>query len=127
METYQFLGFTCYWGKARKGFWRLKFTSRSDRFTRALQGIRNHLREELVTPEIEKTLKGVVRRVKGWMNYHAISDNQRRVNSFLYQVRRAIQRWFNRKGSKRSLQWEDLPHWLNRIGFPNKYKTILMW
>lgn len=127
METYQFLGFTCYWGKARKGFWRLKFTSRSDRFTRALQGIRNHLREELVTPEIEKTLKGVVRRVKGWMNYHAISDNQRRVNSFLYQVRRAIQRWFNRKGSKRSLQWEDLPHWLSRIGFPSTYKVNPMW
>ncbi len=127
MPTFQFLGFTCYWGKAQKGFWRLKFTSRSDRFTRALKGVRVHLRNNLITKDVEMTLRGVVRRVKGWVNYHAISDNHSRVNSFLYQVRIAIHKWFNRKGSKRSLKWKDLPYWLKRIDFPSRYKTTPMW
>lgn len=29
LPTYKFLGFTCYWGKTRNGYWRLKFTSRN--------------------------------------------------------------------------------------------------
>jgi hypothetical protein len=127
MPTYQFLGFTCYWGKAKKGFWRLKFKSRADRFTRALKGVRTHLRNNLNTEHIELTLKGVVRRVKGWINYHAISDNHRRVNSFLEEVRKAIHKWFNRKGRSRSLKWSDLPYWLKQINFPTRYKTIPMW
>jgi RNA-directed DNA polymerase len=127
MPTYQFLGFTCYWGKARKGFWRLKFKSRADRFTRALKGVRTHLRNNLNTENVELTLKGVVRRVKGWVNYHAISDNQRRVSSFLFEVTKAIHKWFNRKGSGKSFKWSDLPHWLKQINFPMSYKTIPMW
>lgn len=127
MPTYQFLGFTCYWSKAQKGFWRLKFTSRADRFTQALKGVRTHLRNNLITENVEMMLKGVVRRVKGWVYYHAISDNHQRVNSFLYEVRKAIHKWFNRKGSSRSLKWKDLPHWLKRINFPLAYKAIPMW
>lgn len=38
LPSYNFLGFTCYWGKSQKGFWRLKYTSRRDRFTNKLEG-----------------------------------------------------------------------------------------
>jgi group II intron reverse transcriptase/maturase len=126
MPTFQFLGFTCYWGKARKGFWRLKYTSRRDRFAKALKNMREHLRCNLNTPDIDKTLKGVVQRVKGWVNYHAISDNHKRVNSFLYEIRRIVYKWFNRKGSKRSLDWKYLPYWLERVNFPKTYKSQSM-
>jgi RNA-directed DNA polymerase len=127
MPTYQFLGFTCYWGKTKKGFWRLKLKSRADRFTRALKGVRMHLRDNLNVGNVEMALKGVVRRVKGWINYHAISDNHRRVSSFLSEVKISIYKWFNRKGNNRSLKWRDLPHWLKQINFPLRYKTIPMW
>lgn len=40
LETYKFLGFTCYWGKNHKNRgWRLKFKSRGDRFTAKLKGL----------------------------------------------------------------------------------------
>lgn len=124
MPTFQFLGFTCYWGKAFKGFWRLKYTSRADRFTRALKGIRSYLRDHLNTDNVNETLKGLVRRVKGWVNYHAITDNHKRVKSFLYEVQKSVYKWFNRKGCKRSLKWEHLPYWLSRANFPKSYKTV---
>lgn len=41
IKTYNFLGFTCYWGKSRFGTtWRLKYTTRRDRFTEKLKGLR---------------------------------------------------------------------------------------
>ena len=39
IPTYKFLGFTCYWGKSRAGWFRLKFKSRSDRFAAKLTGV----------------------------------------------------------------------------------------
>ncbi|KTD32719.1 reverse transcriptase (RNA-directed DNA polymerase) [Legionella nautarum] len=30
LPTYKFLGFTCYWGKTRNGYWRLKFIGKPD-------------------------------------------------------------------------------------------------
>jgi group II intron reverse transcriptase/maturase len=126
IPTYQFLGFTCYWGKAQKGFWRLRYRSRADRFTRSLQEIRSYLREELNTMDVVETLKGVGRRVQGWLNYHAISDNHQRVGSFLHHSRRMVYKWFNRRGSHKSLKWEDLTHWLKRGNIPMTYKTISM-
>jgi group II intron reverse transcriptase/maturase len=127
MPTFYFLGFLCYWGKARSGqFWRLKYKSRADRFTVSLKRIKEYLRENLTTSSTIETLEGVVRRVKGWINYHAISDNQQRVSAYLHETRRIVYIWFNRRGSKRTLKWENLDHWLNRVKFPRTYKTISM-
>ncbi|WP_232488973.1 reverse transcriptase domain-containing protein [Orientia tsutsugamushi] len=47
IASYNFLGFTCYWGKSRFGTtWRLKYTSRRDRFTEKLKGLRKYLRSQ---------------------------------------------------------------------------------
>ena len=53
IPTFNFLGFTCYWGKARKGFWRLKFTSRKDCFVGKLKGLREFLWDNLNTKDPE--------------------------------------------------------------------------
>ena len=47
LPVYKFLGFVCYWGKSRKGWWRLKYKSRADRFAGKLKGLRKYLKESL--------------------------------------------------------------------------------
>jgi hypothetical protein len=126
MPTYMFLGFTCYWGKAKKGFWRLKYTSRRDRFTATLKGLQAFLWKHLNTENTDELMRSVIRKVKGWINYHAISDNQRRVLSFLRLVKRIVFKWFNRRGGRRRIIWEKLLIRLNRVGFPKTFKTISM-
>ncbi|MCW5583201.1 MAG: group II intron reverse transcriptase/maturase [Gammaproteobacteria bacterium] len=126
LQTFNFLGFTCYWGKSKSGFWRLKYTSRKDRFAAKLKGLRNYLWENLNTDEPADILKTVSRVIKGWLNYHHISDNGRRVEAFLQCSRRIIFKWFNRKGRKHPLTWEQYNRKLDAIGFPKKGKTISM-
>jgi len=127
IPTYKFLGFTCYWGEARKGdFWRLKFVSRRDRFTATLKELRKFLRANLNTEDTDELLKSVIRRVKGWLNYHAITDNERRVYAFLLEVKKIVFKWINRRGGKRPTNWEKLIARLNRVGFPRTFRTISM-
>jgi len=125
IPTYKFLGFTCYWGKGRQGQWRFKYKSRSDRMAGKLKGLRKFLKEHLSKRTLE-TLKQVKRVVRGWVNYHAISDNQRQVNNFLTLSQRAIFWWLNRKGGKKRLNWKRFNALMKRIDFPKSFKTTSM-
>jgi len=125
LPTYKFLGFLCYWGKGRYGQWRMKFKSRSDRFAGKLKGLRKFLKENLST-ETHKILERAKKVVVGWINYNAISDNQRRVSSFIHLSRLALFSWINRKGGKRKMNWEKFVRLLKRINYPINFKTISM-
>ncbi len=126
MPTFMFLGFTCYWGKARKGFYRLKLKSRSDRFTATLKRLRKYLRENLNCQNDSTLIQAVIRRIKGWINYHAVSDNEKRVLGLLREVKRMLLKWFNRRSQRKAMNWNNLISRLNREGFPEKFKTISM-
>jgi len=126
MPTFAFLGFTCYWGMARKGFWRLKLKSRSDRLTVTLKRLKKYLKENRNCEDDKLLLQSINRRVKGWVNYHAVSDNERKVGSFLREVQRSLFKWFNRRSQRKAMNWENLQRRLTRDGFPSSFKTISM-
>ncbi|MBI6547529.1 reverse transcriptase domain-containing protein [Xenorhabdus lircayensis] len=126
LPTFNFLGFTCYWGKSRKGDWRLEFSSRKDRFAAKLKGLRDFLWKNLNTPDKRFVLTIVIRIIRGWINYHGISDNQRRVGQFIYQSKRILYRWFNRKGGRRGITWEKLTQILKLLGYPSSWRIHSM-
>ncbi|WP_080571891.1 reverse transcriptase domain-containing protein [Orientia tsutsugamushi] len=65
ITSYNFLGFTCYCGKSRFGTtWRLKYTSRRDRFTEKLKGLRKYLRGQLNTQDKTQALSQVIRVIR---------------------------------------------------------------
>ena len=126
LPTYNFLGFTCYWGLSRNGWlWRLKCKSRSDRFAAKLRGLRAYLRRNLAT-ETQTVLRRVITIVRGWMNYHAISDNEKRVGGFVKESRKILLKWINRKGGRRKMNWKRFEFLLARVGYPKYRSTIGM-
>lgn len=127
VPVYKFLGFVCYWARSRGGgWWRMKYKSRSDRFASKLKGLRKYLRENQSsgTQEILERVKSVVR---GWVNYHAISDNQRRVSAFIMLSKQALFSWINRKGGNRKMNWETFGRLMKRIGYPENFRTTPMY
>jgi RNA-directed DNA polymerase len=125
LPTYKFLGFTVYWGKARNGeWWRMKFKSRSDRFTAKLKGMREFLNGQLNTEDTIVTLELVASVVRGWINYHAVSDNERCVSQFILLSRQIVRKWINRRGRKRPMNWDKFNKLMVKVKFPNKGKTI---
>ena len=125
LPTYKFLGFVCYWGVSRTGFWRLKYKSRSDRVTAKLKGLRKYCKESY-NKDTYTVLKRAAKIVRGWINYHAISDNQRRVGSFILMSKRTLLSWLNRKGGRYKTSWEEFNRMLKRVGYPESFKTTSM-
>ena len=126
LQTYKFLGFICYWGKSRDGKrWRLKFKSRGDRFTTKLRSLKEYLGKSR-HHDTKATILRVKRVVTGWINYHAISDNQRRVSAFILESKRAIFRWINRKGGRRKMNWTKYGKLLKETNYPHSFKTKSM-
>jgi len=127
LSTFKFLGFTCYFGKSRSGYWRLKFTSRRDRFSGKLKSMNIFLKKNLNTKDANAILDTVGKGVRGWVNYHNISDNERRVDHFIFLSKRLIWRWFNRRGGKKRTTWTRCVEILETINFPKKGKVISMY
>lgn len=125
LQTYKFLGFTCYWGKSRTGKWRLKFKSRSDRLAKKLVSMRQHLKQNLHV-KTHIVIERVKRVVIGWGNYHAISDNQKQVSTFIHWSKRALFAFVNRKGGKRKMNWNSFGALLKRLNYPEYFKTTSM-
>jgi RNA-directed DNA polymerase len=125
LPVYKFLGFVCYWGKSRGGWWRLKYKSRSDRFAGKLKALRKELKESL-SEETSTVLQRVKRKAMGWVNYNAISDNQRRVSAFILLSKRVLFSWINRKGGKRKMSWVNFGKLMKQINYPQNFKTTSM-
>lgn len=126
LQTYKFLGFTCYWARARKGFWRLKYKSRSDRFSTKLKGLKNFLWKNLNAKSRDGVIRQIIQVVRGWINYHAISDNDRCVKAFVLKSKRLIFKWINRRGGKRRINWEKFRRILTHVKFPEAWKITSM-
>ena len=107
-ETFDFLGFTHRCGVAhRTGWFTIHRETISGRLRRTLQKIGQNLRRRRHWPTgvVGRWLKRVMR---GWLNYHAIPGNMRRMQAFRSEVGKL---WFNelRRRSQRSRwTWERM-------------------
>jgi RNA-directed DNA polymerase len=124
LPIYKFLGFTCYWGLSRnRKFWRLHLKSRSDRICKKLQGMKEFLWKERAG-NTRFVLAKVIAILRGWINYHAVSDNQRQVHKFISKSQRILFKWFNKRGGNRHVSWERFKSILKDWNYPNKIRVI---
>jgi hypothetical protein len=85
-ETFEFLGFTHISGKTRAGRFLLVRQSSSKRMRLTLAAIKRELRRRMHewTASQGAWLASVIR---GWLNYHAVPTNRRRLDQFRLAVR----------------------------------------
>jgi RNA-directed DNA polymerase len=120
MPTFTFLGFLHVWGisvngKTGKRFWRVKRHTCPIRFRKKLAEMKDHIRKHRHEKDLLLQAKRVV---QGWLNYYAITDNQKRVSGFICEVKRMLFKWLNRRSQKQSFEWEQFGRTLRKIGFP---------
>jgi group II intron reverse transcriptase/maturase len=112
-RTFDFLGFTHYWGKSRNGKWIPKPRTAKGRFRRALRRIVDWLREHRhwQIKQQHETLKS---KLRGHYAYYGISHNSDALRRLFDKVRRAWQKWLDRRSQRGRMSWEKMTKLLER-------------
>lgn len=116
-KTFDFLGFTHYWGKSSKGRKIPKRKTAKDRLKRSIRSIYVWCKENRHLPvnvqQMEPSLK-----VKGHYNYYGITFNAVYVDRFLQEVKRVWRKWLNRRNRNNQMTWERFMRLYKRYPLP---------
>jgi len=116
LGSFDFLGFTHYWGKSRRGNWVIKQKTAKDRFARAVRSVSRWCREVRHWKVREQHAMLVVK-IRGHYAYYGITGNRRCLSNFREQAQRAWMKWLSRRSQKRQ-GWEWFEKLLRRYPFP---------
>ena len=120
-QEFTFLGFTHYCGKTRNGYFKVKRRTSRKKFGLSLGRFTDWARSSRNKLSKGQMLGRAVIRVRGHLNYYAITDNSGKCRSYVYHARRILFKWINRKSQRPSYTWQGFQQALHKCRWPNPY------
>lgn len=102
--TFDFLGFTHYWGKSRKGRWVIRRQTSRKRFGRSLTAINQWCRKNLHEP-LRVQVEALGRKLKGHFGYYGLTGNYHALARYRWEVLRTWRKWLARRGNPQGMPW----------------------
>ncbi len=104
-ETFDFLGFTHMCDKTRThGWFTIRRYSIAKRMRATLDAIKRALYQRMHRP-VGETARWLASVVRGWLNYHAVPGNSRRLKQFTDEVHKLWFRTLRRRSQKGKQRW----------------------
>jgi len=98
--SFDFLGFTNYWGESRKGNWVVKQKTAGERLTRAIEKMARWCRK-VRHLKVKEQHAMLALKMRGHYAYYGITGNMRSLSIFSEQVRRVWRKWLSRRSQRR--------------------------
>ena len=117
-ETFDFLGFTFYIGKSRKGYCLVKLKTIGKRFSLKLKKTNDWAGSIRNKTSMKHIMKTASAKLRGHIQYYGVSHNSKAVDKFVYEVKRILFKWLNRRSQRKSFTWEQFQKYLDLIKFP---------
>jgi group II intron reverse transcriptase/maturase len=116
-DTFDFLGFTHYWARSRRGYWVIKRQTARPRFRRAVQETARWCRRHRHRP-VTVQHQMLVRKLRGHYAYYGITGNSPSLGRFRHEVIKAWRKWLDRRSRSRRMSWERFRRLLERYPLP---------
>ena len=124
--TFDFLGFTHFWRRARSGRWMPWVKTRTARLRRFITTVADWCRSHRHEP-VKEQHAALTRRIAGHFNYFGVNGNV----SCLQHVRRACtvvwHKWLNRRSQRASKTWDEFNELLQRHPLPRASVLVQIW
>ena len=104
--AFDFLGFTFYWGRTRKGAWVPKVKTSGKRLRAKLKRVSQWARDVRHRGRLPWIWATFCRKLRGHIQYYGVSFNIAAVRAFVFHAMRILHRWLNRRSQRRSFSWE---------------------
>jgi RNA-directed DNA polymerase len=113
--TFEFLGFTHYWTKSRRGYWAIKRRTAKKRLRRTVQALWQWCRSQRHR-KVREQYQVLCQKLRGHYQYYGIRGNYRLPEEVFQQAERAWRYWMSRRGQKGTLTGDKIERW--RAQFP---------
>ncbi len=126
-ESFDFLGFTHYWGRSRDGRMIHKLKTAKDRLARSCRAVWAWCRKHMHLT-VEEQCRGLNWKLRGHYSYYGLTHNTRALRQYHLTVCRTWFQWLRRRGNDGQLTWVAFAALLTRhpLAFPrivhNLYK-----
>ena len=115
--TFEFLGFTHYWAKSRKGTPVVKRQTAPSRFVRAIRTIKQWFRWNRHQP-LAAQHQTLGQKLRGHFAYYGITGNSEALRRFRDAVARLWRKWLSRRQSAPPLTWAAFQGLLKQYPLP---------
>lgn len=106
-SAFDFLGFTFYWGRSRRGCSIPKVKTSGRRLRSKLKRVADWMRTVHSRMRLRDLWRVFCAKVRGHLRYYGVSFNYRALVVFVYQALRIVYKWLNRRSQRRSYNWEQ--------------------
>ena len=103
---FDFLGFTFYCGKTRRGHFKVKRRTSRKKARSFLARFSNWIRTNRHRYRTGELLARARSRLEGHLNYYAITDNAARCQMIHQRATRILLKWLNRRSQRKSYNWD---------------------
>ena len=124
--TFDFLGFTHYWRRTRRGFWMTAHKTRKARLRRAIVSVTDWCRRHRHQPVKEQHV-ALTRRIAGHYNYFCVNGNIRSLKVLHHHSEWAWYYWLRRRSQRKRLTWQRFEHLLRRYPLPTPRICVGLW
>jgi hypothetical protein len=115
--TFDFLGFTHYWGRSRQGAWVVKRKTAKSRLKRALLALSEWCRKHLHLSVKEQHHK-LTQKLRGHYGYYGIIGNYFSLLEFREEARKIWRRWLSRRRRDGEVTWAEFLRLEQRYSLP---------
>jgi len=115
--TFDFLGFTHYWSKSRRGYWVVKRRTARKRLNRANKALWQWCRANMHRPIVEQH-KDLCQKLRGHYQYYGLRSNYEALNVVYRRTQYAWRHWLSRRDRKHVIIWEQFWKLLEQFPLP---------
>lgn len=117
-DVFNFLGFTFYLGRTKRGIVIPKLKTEGKRFRSKLKKVNDWAKKMRNKAPLKIIWKAFCRKLQGHVQYYGISFNSTHVSSFLYRAVLILFKWLNRRSQRKSFNWESFELFMKRYPVP---------
>jgi len=127
LGTFDFLGLTHYCDTTRDGKrYRVKRRTSAKKFRAKLRAVKEWLKRVRHRPT-RWIWEQVAAKLRGHFAYFGVTDNSEAMGRFAREVQKLLARWLNRRGNRRSLNWQQFNLMLKRFPLPRPRVMVSLW
>ena len=117
-KTFNFLGFTHYNDRTRKGKYKLGRKTERKKFNKSIVELAMWLKKVRNLVKVKEWWKILIMKIRGYFQYYGISGNMKSLNIYIWKVERIVYKWINDRSQRKSYNWAEFREYLKQYPLP---------